>query len=369
MPDADAYALTAASVKNVEAPALAYQPPAPKNYNPRLALIGAGGIAAAHLDAYRTAQFDVAVICSRTLARADARRDEFFPGAQATDDFDRVLADPSIEVLDITPHPSDRFGLIEKALAAGKHVLSQKPFVTDLSKGEDLVQLARDNDVRLAVNQNGRWSPHMAYMREAVRSGLIGELTSCHTAIHWDHSWIGGTPFEDIEDLILFDFGIHWFDFLASLVGTGAQSVFATKTRARGQSARPPLLSQALVSLESGQASLVFDGSTAFGPLNTTYLGGTIGSLSSTGPDLAEQQVTLTTRDGRATPHLSGSWFNDGFRGAMGELLCAIEEHREPGHNAAANLHSLALTFAALKSAQDGTAIDIGTVRTWPQAG
>ncbi len=369
MPDADTYALSAAPVPDVEAPDLAYQPPAPKSYNPRLALIGAGGIAAAHLDAYRTAEFDVAVICNRTLAKAEARRDEFFPMAQATDDFESILADPSIEVLDITPHPSDRFELIQRALAAGKHVLSQKPFVTDLSKGEDLVQLARDNNVKLAVNQNGRWSPHMAYMREVIRSGLIGDLTSCHTAIHWDHSWIGGTPFEDIEDLILFDFGVHWFDFLASLVGTRAKSVFATKVQAKGQSVRPPLLSQALVSLEGGQASLIFDGSTPFGPLNTTYISGTRGSISSTGPDLAKQQVTLTTEAGRATPRLTGTWFNDGFRGAMGELLCAIVEDREPGHGAAANLHSLALTFAALKSAQDGIAVDIGAVRTLPQTG
>ena len=92
MPDADTYALSAAPVPDVEAPDLAYQPPAPKSYNPRLALIGAGGIAAAHLDAYRTAEFDVAVICNRTLAKAEARRDEFFPMAQATDDFESILA-------------------------------------------------------------------------------------------------------------------------------------------------------------------------------------------------------------------------------------------------------------------------------------
>jgi len=44
----------------------------------------------------------------------------------------------------------------------------------------------------------------------------------------------------------------------------------------------------------------------------------------------------------------------DGFRGTMGELLCAIEEDREPRNSARNNLQSLALCFAALASADSG---------------
>ena len=117
-------------------------------------------------------------------------------------------------MVDITPHPAERVPLIEAALKAGKHVLSQKPFVLDLDTGERLADLADKKGVKLAVNQNGRWAPHLAYMREAVRAGLIGDVSPCHIGIHWDHSWIVGTPFEEIDDLILFDFAMHWFDFL-----------------------------------------------------------------------------------------------------------------------------------------------------------
>jgi hypothetical protein len=34
-----------------------------------------------------------------------------------------------------------------------------------------------------------------------------------------EHGWIVGTPFEAVDDLILWDFGIHWFNFLASVIG------------------------------------------------------------------------------------------------------------------------------------------------------
>ena len=237
-PDTDTYALTSAETAQVDAPQLDYRPPHPSSYRPRIALVGAGGISAAHLDAYRTAGFDIAVICSRALSDAVSRRDEFFPQAIATNNFDEVLKDPAIEIVDITTHPAERVALIEAALKAGKHVLSQKPFVLDLDVGERLVQLAGENAVQLAVNQNGRWAPHLSYMREAVRAGLVGDLISCHIAIHWDHSWIKGTAFEEIEDLVFYDFAIHWFDFLASVAGDRARSVFAMKARARARTLR-----------------------------------------------------------------------------------------------------------------------------------
>jgi predicted dehydrogenase len=258
--------------------------------------------------------------------------------------------------------------MIEAALGAGKHVLSQKPFVTDLDDGERLVRLAEAKGVKLAVNQNGRWAPHHAWMRAAVRGGLIGELQSCHVAIRWDHSWIVGTPFEAIGDLVLYDFAIHWFDFLASLAGPRLQSVFATATRARGQTARVPLLAQALVRMDGGQANLSFDGATALGPRDTTSVTGTLGSLTSVGPNLGEQKVTLTTAEGSASPVLEGTWFNDGFRGAMGELLCAIEEDREPENSARGNLRSLALCFAAIASAREGREVRLGEARRLPAA-
>jgi predicted dehydrogenase len=366
LPSETDYALVGKALPEIAAPELPYKPPVPKNYRPKIALVGAGGISFAHLDAYRRAGLEVAAIMSRSLARAEARRDEFYPDAVATDDFAALLKRDDIEVLDITPHPADRLPLVEAALKAGKHVLSQKPFVTDLDAGERLVELADRNGVKLAVNQNGRWAPHFAYMREAVRAGLIGDVVASHTAVHWDHGWIAGTPFEKIDDLIFFDFAVHWFDFLASLIGSKATSVYATRNRAAGQQARPPLLAQALVAFDGGQASLVFDAAIKHGPLDTTFVGGTKGSLASSGPNLGDQSVMLTTEEGVARPTLKGAWFNDGFAGTMGELLVAVEEKREPLNGARGNLDSLALVFAAIQSAHTGVAVQPGTVRRVP---
>ena len=361
--DTDTYALRAADLPQIAAPDLPYQPPMPKTYRPQIGVIGTGGISASHLDAYRTAGWEVAALWNRTRRKAEEKAQEYCRDARIEDDWQAILSNPDIDVVDITLHPEHRAPIIAEALTARKHVLSQKPYVTDLDTGEALVKLAQDNGVLLAVNQNARWSPHMSWMREAVQGGHIGYLMSAHISLHWDHSWTAGTPFDSIDDLILFDFGVHWFDFLSSLIGNRAQTVFATATRAAGQANKVPLLAQAMVQFDGGQTSLIFDGGTPHGPRDSTYLAGTKGSLQSTGPDLGAQTVTLTTAEGTATPQLETQWFNDGFRGAMGELLCAIEEGRTPRNNAKDNLNALALAFAAVRSRITGKTVEVGASR------
>jgi predicted dehydrogenase len=353
-PTADDYALVAKAAVEVEAPDLPYRPPMPRDRGAPIALVGAGGISGAHLDAYARHGLNVVIICSRDLERARARRDAHFPNARITDDFDSVLRDPNVSVLDLTAHPDVRLDLMRRALNADKHVLSQKPFVENLDDGRELVELAEKHGLKLAVNQNGRWAPHLAYIREAVRAGLIGEVTGVHVEIRWNHGWIVGTSFEAVDDLILWDFGIHWFDFLASVIGDRVGFVHATGARADGQTARPPLLAQALIGFDGGQASLVFDGATRYGARDSTSVIGANGVAFSQGPDLGHQAVELYTKAGVARPLLTGSWFNDGFAGAMGELLCAIEDNREPLNSARGNLLSLKLCQVALRSVRTG---------------
>jgi predicted dehydrogenase len=350
------------------APELPYQPQDPPGYRPPIALIGCGAIAFEHLRIYAKAGYDVAALCDVQKEKAEQRRAEFYPEADVYDDIDKVLARDDIEVVDITTHPEHRYPLVQSALLARKHVLSQKPFVENLDRGEQLCDLAEKQGVLLAVNQNGRWAPHFSYMRLAVKEGYIGEVSAAHLAVHWDHGWVEPTPFNKIRHLILYDFGIHWFDIVNCFMqGQLPRRIFASFAHSRTQTAAPALLAQALIEYEQGQSSIVFDGDTRFGAWDTTYVTGSQGTLISTGSVIKEQQVELYTKDGVARPTLVGKWFPDGFHGAMAELLSAIADGREPVHNCRNNLHSLALCFAAVASAESNQPIVPGTVRSMPK--
>jgi len=348
-------------------PDIAYLPNDPKAYRPAIGLIGCGSITKEHLAAYRKAGYLVEAFCDIDLATATKRRDAFYPEAAIYSDAEQLLQHPNIEVVDIATHPNIRASLIEKALLAGKHVLSQKPFVLDLEVGERLVALAEREHVQLAVNQNGRWAPHFSYMRAAIASGLIGEVQSVQMAVHWDHNWIADTEFDQVKHVILYDFAIHWFDILCCfLAGQEAKQVSASFARSKYQKATPALMGQATVQYDSAQGSLFFNGDTRHGPRDTTVIVGSEGTLSSEGADLDQQQVTLNKDNLIFQPQLEGCWFPDGFHGTMGELLCAIEEDRPPENSAKNNLRSLAVCFAAVASAESDRPIKPGSVRQLP---
>jgi predicted dehydrogenase len=351
----------------IEAPVLPYQPQNPKKYNPEIGVIGCGGIATQQLNAYRQAGFRVTALCDRTEGKARVYQEKYYPDAFITTDYRELLRRDEIEVVDITTHPKDRIEIIEEALAAGKHVLSQKPFVVDLEIGERLADLADARGVRLAVNQNGRWAPHFSFIRQAIKAGLIGRLMSAHFSAHWNHNWIIGTKFEEIESLVLYDFGVHWFDLASHFFeGREALRVSAFATRASGQRAKPPMLAQAIIEFEDGQASIVFNANVEHGQEDRTVISGTEGTIVSEGPSLSEQSVTIYTAEGHAKPMLEGTWFREGFHGAMAELLCAIEAGREPVNNARTNLRGLSLCFAAIASAAEGGVRLPGGVRKAP---
>src|SRR5687767_9228478 len=307
-------------------PDLPYRPPIPRDAaSLPIGLIGCGGITQSHLAAYREAGFSVVALASRSPERAEARRAEFFPDPTLFTDWRALLAREDVRVVDIATHPEFRPPIVEAALQAGKHVLSQKPFALDLATGQQLVALAEQLGRKLAVNQNARWAPHFSWMRQAIAAGLIGKVASVDFTLHWDHHWICGTAFDEIPQLILSDFAIHWFDLATCFFGERrAQRVYAAATRAPGQRARPPFLAHACIEFEEGQATLAFNAATEHGAEDRTTIVGTAGTLRSVGPGLLEQRVTLHTMAGTASPALKGNWFRHGFIGTMAELLCAI---------------------------------------------
>lgn len=341
----------------VQSPEINYFPPKPQNYNPAIALIGTGGISEYHLKNYQLCGYRVIALCNRTLEKAENLRDKFFPNAKVYQDYHEILNMNEVDVVDVTPHPTDRLPILHECLNSGKHVLSQKPFVLDLNDGKKLVDLANRKKVKLAVNQNGRWAPHFSYLRNAVAQGLIGQVNSIDFTLQWDQTWIKGIPsFEEMKHLILFDFAIHWFDITACIMGDQEpRRIIASVSRHNEQVFNPPALASVIIEYPQTQVRMSFNAHCTRGEEDVTTIVGTKGTLRSRGPSLNDQPIMeVFLEKGSVNVPLQGSWFESGFKGTMGELLCAIEEDRKPYHSAENNLKTLALCFAAQKSLEQG---------------
>jgi predicted dehydrogenase len=341
-----------------------YQPQLPQQYNPGIGLIGCGGITRHHLQAYRGAGFRIVAVCDIDRSRAEQRRAEYYPDARVYDSYQDLLRDDEIEVVDVATHTDERPPIIEAALNARRHVLSQKPFVTDLDLGYGLVDLADRRECELAVNQNGRWAPHFSYMRQVVASGLVGEVGGVNMSVHWNHGWVAGTPFDQIDHLILFDYAIHWFDILRCLMpGRNFERVFSATARSPSQTVKPRLLAQVSLDCGDGLAALIFHADTRCGGQDRTIVSGSSATLVSVGVNEKQQQVTVHLKGAALQPRLEGCWFPDGFAGTMGELLCAVEERRQSSINARDNLKSLELCFAAVASSETHVPVAPGSIK------
>lgn len=346
--------------------AIEHAPRDPPNYRPEIGLVGCGDISEFHLQAYRAAGYNVVGLCDIDLERAEARREEFFPDAAVYRDHQALLDQRDLAVVDVALHPEHRIPVIEDAIRAGTHVLSQKPFVLDLEVGERLVSMAGEAGVHVAVNQNGRWAPHFSFPRAVVREDLIGEVQAVHFAMHWDYNWIADGPFEDRRHAIHCDYAIHWYDALHTLLDDPLR-VAASMTRSPTQRPDPPLLGEALVEYDGAQATLSFDGDTREAPSHRTTIVGTDGTIVTEGPPYEAEEITVTVAGASVSVVPDGDWFPDGFHGSMAALLTAIAADEEPENSARDNLGSLALSFAAAASADDHSFVRPGSVTAVPE--
>ena len=340
---------------SVPPPDVDFRPPPLGTNLPSVGLIGCGGISRTHLRAYGSIGLEVVALCDLDTQRAERRRAEYCPDAVVYADAEELLA-TGVEVVDVATQPAERAPIIDQAIAAGCHVLSQKPLATDLATARRLVAAAGARGVRLAVNQNGRWAPHWAYARRLVATGALGAVRSVHLDFHWH--WkprhAEGLDERTAAGFLLLDYGVHLFDFVHCLAGDARPRAVATvvsQERTLNGSAVPALAST-IIDFGASQATVSMNAAAEgfFG--HGTRIVAERGVISAVRDTPRSQSVVVRTDAGDYSPRLAGSWAPDGFIGAMTELLAAIEEDREPEHGGRDNLVTLDLTLQAIAAAR-----------------
>lgn len=101
-------------------------------------------------------------------------------GVRGYSDYKRLLADPEIDLVDICLPTDQHEAVVLDALAAGKHVLVEKPIATELSAANRMSEAARKFGRQLLVGQVLPFFPEFAFAFETVRSGKYGKLLAAH---------------------------------------------------------------------------------------------------------------------------------------------------------------------------------------------
>lgn len=98
------------------------------------------------------------------------------PGVEVLPSPEELFARKDLSLIVITTPNTLHYPLAKAAIAAGKHVVVEKPFTVTSGEAEELIDLARKRGVLLSVYHNRRWDSDFLTVRRLVESGRLGEL-------------------------------------------------------------------------------------------------------------------------------------------------------------------------------------------------
>ena len=196
------------------------------------AVVGTGFIGVVHVEALRRLGVQVYGVVGSSHARA-AERATALGLPPAYESFEAMLADPRVDVVHITSPNHLHYPQALAALAAGKHVVCEKPLAMTSAETGELLRLAQASGLVHAVNFNIRFYPICRHLHQLVRDSGLGDvrLVSGHYLQDWllldtDWNWrlepgLGGSL------RAVADIGSHWMDLTSHVAGQRIVSVMA----------------------------------------------------------------------------------------------------------------------------------------------
>jgi predicted dehydrogenase len=269
-----------------------------------------------------------------------------------------VPADGALVVVPFAAHAE----LTRQALEAGLHVLVEKPFTETFAEARALVELARARGRMLMVNQNYRWFPAPERARGLLRENAIGQLIACYLDFHFHYG--AGYRYFFLDEPLLSDMAIHHFDTLRYVLDdepllVSCQSWSEPEAPFKGRPAAIATIRFAKGTLISYRGSWISRGPiTPYG--GNWRLDGTAGTIEFTfrgALDQREKMDRLTLyRPGHRPekPKLPEMPLKD-RAGALAAFARWIATGKPPETISSGedNLKSLALMFAAIRSARE----------------
>ena len=181
------------------------------------AVVGTGFIGPVHVEGLRRANIEVAGVLGSTPAKSQASA-AAMGLAHGYDSFSAMLADDSVDVVHLATPNRLHFEQATAVLAAGKHVLCEKPLAMNAQESAKLVQIAADSGLAAAVAYNIRFYPLCQEAAAQTKIGAIGETIHVNGSyvqdwllLNTDFNWRIDKE-EGGQSRAVADIGSHWLD-------------------------------------------------------------------------------------------------------------------------------------------------------------
>ncbi|MEK6232640.1 MAG: Gfo/Idh/MocA family oxidoreductase [Luteolibacter sp.] len=343
----------------------------------RIGVLGSGFIISeCHLVSYQKLGYNPVAIASRTKANAEKAAERF--GIETVyDDYEALLDDASIEVLDIAVPPQQQPGLIRAACERGtaKAILAQKPLALDLAEGRALVEACEAAGILLAVNQNMRHDPSVRAGKGLLESGQIGDPVFATIDMRGIPHW---QPWqEEMGSASLKIMSIHHLDCMRFWFGEPERLFCSMRPDPRTTFPHEDGICTYVLEYANGLRAVIID-DVWTGPAQEGCPGdvriewrvegmngvaiGDIGWCKD--PYTSPSSIRHASKgdDDFKRPALEGSWFPDAFGGTMGDVFTALETGEPCALSARDNLGTLALIEAAQLSVHEHRAVSLSEI-------
>jgi predicted dehydrogenase len=198
----------------------------------RAAVVGTGFVGVLHVEALRRLGVEVLGVVGSSPERARAKG-LTVPLPEPYDSFEALLADDRIDVVHLTTPNHLHYEQAKDVLAAGKHVVCEKPLALDSAQSAELLELAEGSGLVHCTNFNVRFYPQCQEARALVADGRLGDVWNVHGGYlqDWlllptDWNW-RLEPEKGGELRAVSDIGSHWLDLVQFVTGRRVVEVVA----------------------------------------------------------------------------------------------------------------------------------------------
>lgn len=326
-----------------------------------IALVGIGPGAMPHLqslfDLRDTVELRHAVTRRPALAQLGPIQGLLTPSA----DLQAALADPLVQAVIVATPPASHLELATQVLAAGKHLLLEKPLDISLVRAQAIVDLAQASDRRLGVVLQHRFRPSALALQDVLASGRLGTVQAASVRVPWwrPQSYYDqagrGTLARDGGGVLLTQ-AIHSLDLFRALVGVRSVLAAQVITTALHQMETEDYAS-ALLTLGNGAPGQLL-ATTAMRPGRPESIEviGSLGSAVLEGGSLQidfvdGQTLQLKAQGGTGSGASIMDFPNDDHRALLQDFVDAVTQNRPPRVTGLDALHTQRLIGQVLASA------------------
>jgi predicted dehydrogenase len=358
-------------------------------------IIGCGNISDAYFKLIPLYKNLKVVACTDiNMAAAKAKAELYGVDAQEIAD---LLANPAVDVVVNLTIPEAHYPVSKRALEAGKHVYSEKPFVLTIAQGEDLRRIADAKGLKVGSAPDTYLGGSHQFARNIIDSGQIGKIMSgtAHVLGPGMEMWHpnpdfffqpGGGP--------ILDMGPYYVNNLVNLIGP-VKRVVALANRAKtertitngprnGENVPVVVATNihAILEFHSGaQIALMASWDVWAHRHQNMELYGTDGAIFVPDPNFFGGKVEVAGTDRQpkevdvwdhplTQPNFTSSWgTSPNYRGAgLADMMRAVAEGGDYRCSLDRSLHTVDVLTSILRAADEGKAVDIVTTCTQPAA-